>query len=136
MPYKPIINVLDLTGVEYYNVCFTRRDDQLWWKFSENHNCRVVNNIVDFRITKFCDTIVFDFFQQVMANLLLFNDLKLDTPQKFLLDVNPSKTKIEFTYFLDADEQISIPPLPGSKYSLRFLLMNSNKPILKLLVVS
>lgn len=130
--YLPIIKVFDVSDVDIpKKVTATRKTDgKLWWKYTntipvEQHEfskIKIVN-------TGIVDRMVSYSFSQCLFNLLLYNNLELDRPQKYLFATE--NNMCTFTYFIDEDEIIVIPRLPSNNQILKFTLCH-DCPVLKL----
>jgi hypothetical protein len=130
--YLPIIKVLDFSDITIpKRVTVVRRDDgKLWWMYTnaipeiknDLNSIKILNNGIIDRFESYK-------FSQCLFNILLYNNLTLDRPQKFtFINDNGIAT---FTYFIDEDEIISIPILPQHNHSIKFTLYE-NYPVMKL----
>lgn len=71
-------------------------------------------------------------FEQVLVNILMFNNLNLEDPYKFAYD---DKT-CTFVYFMNDGESIVVPPLPQTKSHLvHFTLFDKTIPSLRITVL-
>lgn len=129
--YLPIIKVLDMSTIDIpKRITILRRDNgKLWWKYTDaiptiQHNLSKIH-ISSSRISDRYESYK---FTQCLFNLLLYNNLQLDRPQKFKIDELCDNT-ISFTYFIDEEEIISIPIMPQHSHSLKFTLFD-NYPVL------
>lgn len=133
--FLPIIKVFDVSNIPIpLKVTVARRmDGKLWWKY-----CNAIPQFQhDFSKIKISDNGIVDRmvaykFSQCLFNLLLYNNLNMSTPQKFIF-VSESNIST-FIYFIDEDEIIFIPKLPDHNHSLKFTLFEDKFPIIKLQV--
>lgn len=131
--YIPIIRVFDVSNLDIpKKVAASRRTDgKLWWKYAntipvqqhEFSKIKIMNNAMTNKMEAYK-------FSQCLFNLLLYNNLQLDIPQKFTFTTENDMST--FIYFLDEDEVVVIPIMPNHHQLLKFTLYESKYPILKL----
>lgn len=133
--YLPIIKVIDTKGLNSphkYTVA-RREDGQLWWKYTETIP-EIKVSLTDVRINSILNGDRYNNyrFSQCLFNLLIFNNLSIDRPQKFIFEHRAGDGALVFIYFLDENEIITVPTMPNFQHSLIFSLFKNNTPILKL----
>lgn len=134
--YTPIIRMVDTCSFgSPMQVMATRMDgDKVWWKHAP-----VVPKIVTTDRTKVkiiasegADRFVSYLFTQLFFNINLYNDLRLDIPQKFYLDGDST-----FYYFMDIDKDVVVVPLFYRHPTVQILFTKfKDRPALKLSVTS
>lgn len=131
--FIPVIKVFDVGTISIpQKVTVTlKMDGKLWWKHT-NTIPSIIQNTNDIKIheTGIVDRMTAYRFSQCIINLLIYNRLMLDKPQKFIFTVENNMNT--FIYFIDEDEVITIPILPPHKQILKFTLFENKYPILKL----
>lgn len=129
--FTPIIKVLN--PCEYdtpIKVMAVKKDDKLWWMHAPVVPTIVANSRNNVKIIegggdKF-DTYL---FSQLFQNVYMYNDLRMDLPQKFFMEGNV------LYYFLDVDvETITIPLFYRSPTVSIMFTKFKDKPALKMSV--
>lgn len=133
--YLPTIKVLDVSSISIpLKVTVTRRNDgKLWWKYC-NAIPQIQNDVSKINIAQSgtVDRLISYRFTQCLLNLLIYNNLAMSTPQKFIFSTD--NDILVFIYFVDEDEIIYVPTLPNCEgnQTLKFTLYEDKYPIMKL----
>lgn len=131
--YIPLIKVFDVSKIDVpKKVTVNRRSDgKLWWMYADTAPT-MKNNFSKIKISigGIDDKYETYKFSQNLYNLFIYNNLDLETPQKFIF--NSENNMNTFIYFIDEDEVIIIPKLPDHGQMLKFTLFENKFPILKL----